>query len=156
MGFCWSVAFYSLLFTGRSCQTFLTAATGNRPQTMWLRGTWRPWTEMFTLRMWGYKWRLNYGARSSIATGLLNRYFFGGCCLFIKHWQFWPLKPGSNNHTKLWISTYLMYLIIIRLTSCRCVLWKWLVALGALYFTWNTTLRGSTQSTTPTLVCEGR
>lgn len=53
------------------------------------------------------------------------------------------------------LCTYLMYLIIIRLTSCRCVLWKWLVALGALYFTWNTTLRGSTQSTTPTLALWG-
>ncbi len=156
MGFCWSVAFYSLLFTGRSCQTFLTAATGNRPQTMWLRGTWRPWTENVYFEDVRLQMEAKLWARSSIATGLLNRYFFGGCCLFIKHWQFWPLNLVRTITPSYELCTYLMYLIIIRLTSCRCVLWKWLVALGALYFTWNTTLRGSTQSTTPTLVLWGR
>lgn len=69
--------------------------------------------------------------------------------------QVWSLKMGLKNHTRYKLCASLMYPIIIRLTSCRCVLLKWLVALGALCFTWNTTLRGSIQSTTPTLVLWG-
>lgn len=63
-------------FAEKSCPTSPIAVTGNQHRTMWLSGTWRLWTEMFILRMSDYKWKLNYGVRSIIATGLQSRYLF--------------------------------------------------------------------------------
>lgn len=69
----WQVALLSFP-PGRNCPISHTAATGSQHRTMWPSVTWSRWTEMFTLRTSGCRWRPNSGEKSTIATGLLSRW----------------------------------------------------------------------------------
>lgn len=58
---------------GKSCRISQTAATGSRPATMWPSATWSRWTETFTSRTSGCRWKPSCGERSTTGTGLPNR-----------------------------------------------------------------------------------
>lgn len=127
------------LVAERSYQTSLTAAIGNQHQTMWLSGTWRVWTEMFISRTSSYRWKLNYGVKSSTVTGLPNR------CLLNLHFS------SAVSYFYTFLFTNCLYCGLFRWTLCRCVLWKCPLAQGNLFTTWSTILRVNTSNTIPTL-----
>lgn len=135
-------------FAEKSCQTSPIASTGNQHRTTWLSGTWRPWTEMFILRMFGYKWRPNYGVRSIIATGHQSRYCFLFCFVRLLV-SCWTPPPPFRKQAGVFVSSR------YRLTLCRCVLWKYLHAQGNRFSTWSITSKASTSSTTRTLASWG-